>query len=716
MLCAFGGSKQGCYATEASIDHDVALLIVLLTGSDDGLSNRHARRCSKKSTQTLPLICLSLLLFFNFSLYLSISISLNGKKAIRLAILGAFVVSADTIEFCWAENKDQLYDYIVAGAGAGGGVVASRLAEAGFKVLLLDAGPDYDTPLASTPGLWPNTCVQPEIEWNFTVKTSSDPGRDAVPYPRSSQIGGCTMHNAMLSFYTYPETFDRLMDLTGDPEWSEPLMRERFMRLENNEYAPSGTEGHGFEGYLNTGFSDGRTPLVSSASDLAKVRPVLDSLFQTFGSIEDVNFPEANELEGTHLPVFALKTEGGTSKRSSVRDLIIATATVRPNLVIKHSSFVTKVLLSKQKKKESKKKKSKKKESKQKESKKKESEEKSKKPVAYGVEVREGNAQYEASTGQKVIGERKYYYARKEVIVAGGTFNTPQILMLSGIGPKDHLTEMDIQVMADVPGVGRNLQDKLEASTSFEMPSDWDFLQGCGFLQPTPAEDQCYIDYIEGKPSIYNLVGLFVGAQLKSSPELQYPDTYVQVLPFIFPGFGTVGWVDEIVKQLTTSTNGLSFNIARSAKLSGTVKLSSNDPFAKADIDFDGYDDSDLEKAANMIMKIRAVVEGTAQEVAPGSNVDTIDKLKVWVREQGWGHHACCTAKIGADDDEMAVLDGQLRVRGVDNLRVVDNSVFPQDPAFFPMVSILMMADKAVKDILDADEIVSMGCEPGEGA
>jgi hypothetical protein len=114
------------------------------------------------------------------------------------------------------EDSEKVYDYIVAGAGAGGGVVASRLAEAGFKTLLLDAGPDFQAPSTEAPLLWPLATDDPNIEWAFKVKTTDDPGRDQVLYPRSSNIGGCTEHNALIAFYPYPGFFDSLKDLTGD--------------------------------------------------------------------------------------------------------------------------------------------------------------------------------------------------------------------------------------------------------------------------------------------------------------------------------------------------------------------------------------------------------------------------------------------------------------------------------------------------------------------
>lgn len=334
--------------------------------------------------------------------------------------------------------------------------------------------------------------------------------------------------------------------------------------------------------------------------------------------------------------------------------------------------------------------------------------------------MQEGKNLYEASTGTKEKGEQKTYYARKELIVSGGTFQTPQILMLSGIGPKQQLESFDIPVMADVPGVGSNLRDKLEATMNFRMTSIWGIYKaGCSFFMPTPEEDQCYVDYAEGDftdaPNLYTSAGPFFSTQVKSSPDLASPDLYMTVAPLYFQGYRD-GWVDQAFSR----PDFLTLNTLTEPLNSGAVKLKSADPFDSVMSDFNGYDDADLTRVAGFIQDLRELgldwidANVAAEEIQPGPNVTTLDDIKDWILEYGWGHHACCTAKIGADDDEMAVLDGQFKVRAVDYLRVVDLSAFPVDSGFFPMVPLYMLAEKAAEDIIKADLTISskdMGCK-----
>lgn len=210
-------------------------------------------------------------------------------------------------------ESDRFYDYIVTGAGAGGGVVASRLARAGFKTLLLDAGPDYDSIITQTPVFWPFSTVQPEIEWAMRSKNSDAEGRDNVLYPRAAMLGGCTTHNAMNTIYPYPETWTELAKLTGDSEWCEAKMRERFTKIEKNEYLPPGFPGHGYDGFLSTSIVDDRLVNDEQFQD-DKLQSVLGTLIGTYPAADpslavseelpvlfDVNSPGVNGVEGTHF-------------------------------------------------------------------------------------------------------------------------------------------------------------------------------------------------------------------------------------------------------------------------------------------------------------------------------------------------------------------------------------------------------------------------------
>jgi choline dehydrogenase len=371
--------------------------------------------------------------------------------------------------------------------------------------------------------------------------------------------------------------------------------------------------------------------------------------------------------------------------RSSVYNLIKKTEKSTDKLIVKPNSFVTKILFKNLQN----------------------------KPKAYGVLVQEGQAIYGAATGTTTTGKIKRYIATKEVIVAGGAFNTPQMLMLSGIGPKDELKSLGIHVVVNLPGVGKNLKDKIETTINMKMTEQWKFneqilSEGCTFLQGSdPSSDPCLIDFLQKKfPSVYSTPGIVLGLQVKSSDAVPYPDLYGQVVTFPFVEYRD-GWVQELYDIAGGPV--MTFNINNSFnKTSGEVTLQSADPLKPPIIDFKGYADEDIAKNIAFVTELVGVatflrdVVGVVDEIIAPSAADLAspEALKAWVLSRSWGHHACCTAKIGSKKDPMAVLDGQFRVRGTRNLRVVDISAFPEQPAFFPMMAIYMLAEKAANDIV----------------
>jgi choline dehydrogenase len=610
-----------------------------------------------------------------------------------------------------SQTAENTYDYIVVGAGASGGLVASRLARAGHRTLLLDAGPRFrDKPITTVPLLWPLSTEDRDIEWRFRSSNSAkDPGRDAVLYPRASTIGGSALHNAMLAMYPFPDFFSNLQKLTGDDEFAESNMRERFQRIEKCEYIQPKNKllkkGHGFQGFMSTsladlglavkpGFLDPQLVAVVNRFVLTTIpqNPIarffrsLQKFPKNLPLIFDINAPGANLREGAHLTPSSISPAKG-SVRSSVADLIYETEQSTPALTVQDNSFVTHILFDTTEE----------------------------TPVAYGIQVQEGTALYSIATGTRTVGAQKMYFANKEVILAGGTFNTPQILMLSGVGPKQHLAEHNIPLLVDLPGVGENLHDKLEATMNWQMPRTWKlFQQGCTFLKPTPEKDPCFVQFQNGEfPSLYSSSGTLIAIQRKSDPSLSYPDMYLQIVVNKFQGYQD-GWVNMTFYEGEEDTLSIHTMNTRSGPGKGIVRLASSSPFDSVEIDFNGYDEIDLEKTARVIEDMRRTFRRlqwlgvVGEEIAPGKNIKSLDDVKAWVRSNGWGHHPMGTAKIGSDDDVMAVVDGQLRVRGVHRLRVVDASVFPHQAGFYPMVPVYMMAEKAADDILrDAKRTIS---------
>jgi choline dehydrogenase len=341
---------------------------------------------------------------------------------------------------------------------------------------------------------------------------------------------------------------------------------------------------------------------------------------------------------------------------------------------------------------------------------------------ATGVDYLKGEYLYKASPLHRGRdGQRGSVKAKKEVIIAGGTFNTPQILMLSGIGPRDQLERFDIPVVKDLPGVGTNMMDRYEIPVNVRHPDEWAILEGCTFdLKP---HDLCLEQwknnpYILGKRGAYATNGL-AAAMIKRSSFAPTRDNDLIVFggPINFKGYFPE-WHDQAVRgHKHFSWYSLK---AHSMNRAGTVQLRSRDPLEQPLINFNYFDEGTREDNADQ-RDVGALVEAIKQsrealahyhkyhvlggsdfvEESPGPEVVTDEQLETYIKDNAWGHHAACTCPIGPADNPMAVLDSKFRVRGVQGLRVVDASIFPDIPGIFIQSAIFMASEKAADTILN---------------
>jgi choline dehydrogenase len=351
------------------------------------------------------------------------------------------------------------------------------------------------------------------------------------------------------------------------------------------------------------------------------------------------------------------------------------------------------------------------------------------KPVATGVEFMKGKSIYRADPRAK--GDTKYpleSVTAKEVIISGGAFNTPQILKLSGIGPKAELEKFKIPIVKDLPGVGTNLQDHFEIGVShkYKDPAGV-FTVGktCTFglngTSNTGKGDDCVDDWRKGvdpvgTPALYGQSNGFVYGIIKKS-SVAHQDTVYGNDPdlFMFGGVAAFrgyypGYAQDVYKHNTWTWVVLK---AHSANRAGTVELRSADPRDTPIINmryFDtgstknGEDKRDLTAMAEAIeigrqisMKVKDPVDNSTifAEILPGEDKKKGSKeLEDHIKAESWSHHASCTVPIGADNDPMAVLDSKFRVRGVEGLRVVDASVFPRVPGYFIAMPTYMIGEK----------------------
>ena len=589
------------------------------------------------------------------------------------------------------------FDYIVIGSGAGGGPVAVNLARAGHKVCLIEAGQEPPSTAYPVPVFHSYASEDPDMSWQFFVRHyASDQlskrddkfvaAEDGVFYPRAGTLGGCTSHHAMITVYGHGSDWDNIAKLTGDPSWSSDRMRAYFERLERCGYVDKPGPGqpnptrHGHDGWLNTTGPD----LSLVFGDKGLIDTILNAIIGAWkegvgGPLpqllpQDPNDWRTPRLEG--ICFAPLATLSG--RRAGTRELIDTWRAVFPqNLVVKMSSLATRILFDADKR-------------------------------AAGVECWEGQHLYRADP--KVGGgphEVKRYTCAKEVILAGGAFNSPQLLMLSGIGPKAHLADHGIACIADRQGVGTNLQDRYEVGVVTEMKENWKILANATFAPPLPNDpgDPCYVDWQNGK-GVYTTNGCVLGVIKKSSPALSDPDLFIFALPGKFHGY-----FPGYSKEVERTTNFLTWAVlkAHTRNTAGTVRLRSADPRDRPEINFRYFDEGNDAAAADLA----AVVDGVQfvrriskhngaikEETIPGPAVQTNEQIAQFVKDNAWGHHASCSNPMGKADDPAAVVDSNFRVIGVKGLRVVDASVFPRIPGFFIVTPTYMIAEKASDAIL----------------
>lgn len=624
-------------------------------------------------------------------------------------------------------------DFIIVGSGAGGGPLAGRLALAGFNVLLIEAGKDVGKlPVYQVPAFHAASTEDEQMRWDFYVKhyddaklpkVGKDPKAhaDGILYPRAAALGGCTAHNAMFTVYPHDSDWKHIADFTKDASWGPLEMRKYFQILERCEYmsAPAvedprrvGTRpallaetpsGHGFKGWLGTQRPDPSVALkdpqlvtiLSGAAAALNAFGVLGAGVELVKLLKrDLNSWSADRDKTEGLFTVPLATDHG--QRNSPREFLLETKAALERqgkgsqLRIVTEALVTRVILEKE----------------------------GGKVRATGVEYMAGSALYQADPRSGGGGAQKTttkVTAKREVILSGGAFNTPQLLMLSGIGPKADLAKRGVDVVVDLPGVGKNLQDRYEVTVVSEVPADFSALDGCTF---GAKGDPCLATWNADKSGVYATNGIVCAAVKRSTPAARAnkdPDLIVFGGPADFRGYK-----HGYSKEATAQKNRFTWAVlkAHTGNTAGTVTLRSKDPTKTPEINF-RYFDNGTPGAAND--DLDAVVDGVElaramnakaggnlpiplqEEVHPGPAYGTSrEETKAFIKKEAWGHHASCSARMGPDGDPDAVLDSRFRVRGVEGLRVVDASIFPKIPGFFIVTAIYMASEKAA-DVITAD-------------
>jgi len=621
------------------------------------------------------------------------------------ACLVAFVL---TVFLCYVSlgkvKNGDAFDFIVVGSGPGGGPLAAKLAMSRFRVLLIEAGEDYIDDTVRIPFLFSYAADNPEISWDVWVRhyandtqqqrdTKYYPDKDGVLYPRASGIGGCGLHHVLNLLYPANPDFERIQDMFNDDSWSPENMRSYFERIENNRYytPPATAEEqaatrYGYDGWATSEMFDFEKLEEMVGDDRISFLKNFPVTHGGYADLGDFNRWENNGKPGRANPVMASRNQ----QRWGLVEYIKRVQREYPNnLIIETNALASKILFQG--------------------------------TTAIGVEFLKGRALYQAhrdyDPDQRA--DKINVYANYEVIISGGTFNSPQLLKLSGVGPKDELKSMGIPVVVDLPGVGENMQDRYEVGLNFKMKSPWGAYTQCNFKLDTT--DTCYNLWKANGSSLYgsNIV-LYWSAKQSSVSDL--PDLC------LFTGMGYfLGYSPEVIPQ--AEANGYQSQVFLNLKAftentGGTVRLKSKDPREVPEIVFHYFEEGtdregkDLQAVLEGIKELRRLTSIpdyqvlVEEEIGTFANARTDDEIRQKIRDEAWGHHACCTNKIGVKSDEKAVVDSNFKVHGTQNLRVVDASVFPRIPGYFVLSAVYMISEKAA-DVIIQDAIDNTVCEAG---
>ncbi|KJR87698.1 uncharacterized protein SPSK_07200 [Sporothrix schenckii 1099-18] len=605
-----------------------------------------------------------------------------------------------------AASDNVTYDYIVIGSGPGGGPLACDLARAGYSTLLIEAGDDQgDNPVYSELANFNTAGNDPDSRWDFWVKHSDDPVREmafahytyrttngsfyvgteppagatplGIQYPRAGTLGGCAMHNGGVCSLPADDDWNIVVNMTGDTSWEAPKMRKYLVKVEKNQYLPTGTEGHGFDGWLATAVQPTRW-----ARDIAlpATRVLKQMAALTGQNASDVanlvdkdilgDYPHKDTLSSFYN-MAQHQDKGG--KRSSPNNYIKATLKDPKNypLMVRLNTLATRVLFQQP-----------------------HAGNATSRvegtgvgagaalPVARGVEIMSGASLYLADprhTNANVTkkGPVSKVWARREVIVSGGAFNSPQILKLSGVGPAAELSKLSIPIVKDLPGVGERLADNYEGSLLAlgQQPVGGGFIT---LLFKTPNADG-------PNRNIFTWCGAFS-------------------FEGFWPGFPTDYGPNEYECAMV---------LINPHSQAGTVKLASADPQVPPDINLNFFLNNgteDLQHLADAAKLLRTAWQAAGDPVLPfnekhpcpgtGAGNCTDEAQRALLKTQAYSHHASSSCAIGSDTDPLAVLDSKFRVRGVQGLRVVDASAFPRVPGAFPVLPTIMLSAKAAEEIL----------------
>ncbi|KAH8435094.1 GMC family oxidoreductase [Aspergillus melleus] len=564
------------------------------------------------------------------------------------------------------------YDYVVVGGGTGGNVIATRLAEKDFKVALVEAGGHYElqsfaaVPAADALPVGSSPDVKSSIDWGFITEAFPGANNRAIHFARGKTLGGSSALNFMIYQRPTVESMQQWADAVDDNSYTFDEVLPFYKR--STHFTPPNTDyrfPNASAKYDESAFEEKGGPLEVSYANYAMPFSTWMKLGMEAIGIEEVQDFNGGSLLGSQYCSSTIRPSDQT--RSSSESSFLKSAP--GSLHIHANTLAKKIVFDKNKK-------------------------------ATGVQIK------------GPLGAISTLKASKEVIVSAGAFQSPQLLMVSGVGPADTLKEHEIEVIANLPGVGQNMWDhpffgpsyRVNVTTFTKIARDLLYLLG-QFLNTVVTK----------KGPLTNPIADFLAwekipAKLRSSFSAQVQKT-LQQFPKDWPEaeyISGAGYIGNFSDLLTTQPQDgsqyasmLGVLVAPTSR--GNVTLKSADT---ADLPLVNPNwlatESDQQVAIAMFKRMREAFQSKAmapvvigEEYYPGNKVSSDEQILDFIRNHVmtlW--HPACTCKMGTQNDEMAVLDSQARVYGVSGLRVVDASSFPILPPGHPQSTVYMLAEK----------------------
>ena len=535
------------------------------------------------------------------------------------------------------------FDYIIVGAGSAGSLLANRLsADPTKRVLLIEAGGKDNYHWIHIPVGYLYCIGNPRTDWLY--QTESEPGLNgrSLRYPRGKTLGGCSSINGMIYMRGQSRDYDQWASLTGDTRWRWDECLPDFKRHE--DYHAGADAMHGAGGEWRVEKPRVRWDILDAFAQAAREAGVPASEDFNRGSNEGVGYFEVNQKSGLRW--------------NTAKAFLRPTCYDRPNFELWTHAQASRLLFEPGP---------------------------NGAPRCIGVQV---------WNGREMVSAR----ASREVLLSAGSIGSPQILQLSGLGPADELQALGIPVLRDLPGVGANLQDHLQIRAVYRV-------QNVSTLNPIAhsfwGRLGIGIEYALRRTGPMSMAPSQLGAFTRSSPDKAWPDLQFHVQPLSLDAFGEplhrFDAFTASVCNLNPSSRGKVSLV--SARFEDAPRIAPN-YLSTAE---------DREVAAQSLRVVRRIVSQPAlapyqpQEWKPGPQYESDEDLTRLAGDIATTiFHPVGTTKMGRDDDPMAVLDSELRVRGVAGLRVVDAGAMPTITSGNTNSPTLMMAEKAANWVLSA--------------